>query len=415
MLELKNISKSYKTKELLLNNISVCFRKTEFVSILGPGGSGKTTFLNIIGGIEKCNEGEVILNGISTKNFSDKKWDSYRNKNIGFIFQDNVFISHLSILDNVEIGMSLTKTRKKERREKAINALMKVGLKEIIDKKPDQLSKEQLQRVAIARALANDPKIILADEPTENLDAKSSFQIMNLLSEIADDKLVIMATHNDMLAQEYSDRIIEIEDGEIINDSHPLKNNCVENNINSLKQTKITLQTAFKLSLNNIYNNKILFILSSFISSIAVSIVGLNLLHGYITYMRQNNIKLLKELLIIVSFLLLLLSMLIIGMRTHISAIKKTKEINMLRILGARKKDIARLFYVETLIEGIVIGIFSIITTLLILCQLNNIAGLENIACFSIVHITILMLVSVLLTYIANVIPTIIASNKKMS
>jgi putative ABC transport system permease protein len=415
MLELKNISKSYKTKELLLNNISVCFRKTEFVSILGPGGSGKTTFLNIIGGIEKCNEGEVILNGISTKNFSDKKWDSYRNKNIGFIFQDNVFISHLSILDNVEIGMSLTKTRKKERREKAINALMKVGLKEIIDKKPDQLSKEQLQRVAIARALANDPKIILADEPTENLDAKSSFRIMDLLSEIADDKLVIMATHNDMLAQEYSDRIIEIEDGEIINDSHPLKNNCVENNINSLKQTKITLQTAFKLSLNNIYNNKILFILSSFISSIAVSIVGLNLLHGYITYMRQNNIKLLKELLIIVSFLLLLLSMLIIGMRTHISAIKKTKEINMLRILGARKKDIARLFYVETLIEGIVIGIFSIITTLLILCQLNNIAGLENIACFSIVHITILMLVSVLLTYIANVIPTIIASNKKMS
>lgn len=273
MLELKNVVKSYQTDDFTqtaVNDVSIRFRKTEFVSILGPSGSGKTTCLNIIGGLDKYDSGDLIINGKSTKTFKDKEWDAYRNNSVGFIFQNYYLIPHLSILDNVEISMTLSGVLKKEKREKAINALMKVGLKDHIHKKPNQLSQGQQQRVAIARAIANDPQIILADEPTGALDSKTSIQIMNLLSEIADDKLVIMVTHNPMLAEKYSDRIIEFEDGKIIKDSHPFKENIRINTAYHLKRTNMSFKTALNLSWKNICTKKMRTALTSFAYSIGI-------------------------------------------------------------------------------------------------------------------------------------------------
>lgn len=221
MLQIKEISKSYTTGDFTqkaLDEVSVSFRKNEFVAILGPSGSGKTTFLNVIGGLDKYDSGDLVINGRSTKDFSDSDWDAYRNNSIGFVFQSYNLITHLSILDNVEMGMTLSGVTDAEKRQKALEALERVGLKNHVNKKPNQLSGGQMQRVAIARALANDPDIILADEPTGALDKKTSRQIMDLIKEIADDKLVIMVTHNPALAEEYADRIVKFEDGCVIDE-----------------------------------------------------------------------------------------------------------------------------------------------------------------------------------------------------
>ena len=241
MLQVKNISKSYTTGDFTqkaLDEVSVSFRKNEFVSILGPSGSGKTTFLNVIGGLDKYDSGDLIINGKSTEDFSDSEWDSYRNNSIGFIFQSYNLITHLNVLDNVEMGMTLSGVSESEKKQKALDALEKVGLKEHAHKKPNQLSGGQMQRVAIARALANDPDIILADEPTGALDKNTSRQIMDLIKEIADDKLVIMVTHNPALAEEYSDRIVKFEDGKVIDDSNPY-NEDSDNSGYSLKKTSM--------------------------------------------------------------------------------------------------------------------------------------------------------------------------------
>ena len=212
MLEIKNISKSYVTgtfTQKALDNFSLKFRREEFVSILGQSGSGKTTLLNIIGGLDKYDEGDLIINDKSTKSFKEKDWDAYRNNCIGFIFQNYNLITHISILENIEMGMTLSGVGSKEKREKALEALKKVGLEEHAHKKPNQLSGGQMQRVAIARALATDPDIILADEPTGALDSKTSQQIMKLIKEISKDKLVIMVTHNRDLCA-YASRVIEL-------------------------------------------------------------------------------------------------------------------------------------------------------------------------------------------------------------
>ena len=209
MLQLKHIFKSYKVGDNVthaLDDVTISFRDQEFVAILGPSGSGKTTMLNVIGGLDRYDKGDLIINGKSTKNFKETDWDAYRNNTVGFIFQNYNLIPHLSIIANVELGMDLSSVPAKERRQKALNALTQVGLKEHINKRPNQLSGGQMQRVAIARALANDPDILLCDEPTGALDTETSVQIMKLIKKLSKDRLVIMVTHNPELAKEYATR-----------------------------------------------------------------------------------------------------------------------------------------------------------------------------------------------------------------
>ena len=273
MLKLNNISKSYKTGDFIqhaLNDVSLEFRKNEFVSILGPSGSGKTTLLNIIGGLDRYDKGDLIINNKSTKKFKDKDWDAYRNNCVGFIFQSYNLIPHISILDNVEMSLTLSGINKKTRRKKAIKALEKVGLKDHIHKKPNQLSGGQMQRVAIARSLVNDPEIILADEPTGALDTKTSKQIMDLIKEIAQDKLVIMVTHNPELAKNYSTRIVEFLDGNLVSDSNPLEEQVKDDNKVKIKKTSMKFFTALNLSFNNIKTKKGRTAITALASSIGI-------------------------------------------------------------------------------------------------------------------------------------------------
>lgn len=272
MLSLKNIKKSYVTgefKQVALNGVSLNFRQNEFVAILGPSGSGKTTCLNVIGGLDNYDSGDLIINGKSTREFKDSDWDAYRNNSIGFVFQSYNLISHLSILDNVEMGMTLSGVSSSEKHNKAIEVLERVGLKDHVHKRPNQLSGGQMQRVAIARALANDPDIILADEPTGALDTKTSIQIMDLIKDIAKDKLVIMVTHNPELAKEYADRIVEFRDGNVISDTNSLEDE--KNNTSySLRKTSMSFFTALKLSGMNIKTKKWRTFLTAFASSIGI-------------------------------------------------------------------------------------------------------------------------------------------------
>ena len=273
MLELKNITKIYETdgfKQKALDKFSVKFRKCEFVSILGPSGSGKTTLLNIIGGLDKYTSGDLIINGVSTKKYTDRDWDTYRNHKVGFVFQSYNLIPHQSVLSNVELALTLSGVSKIERRERATEALRKVGLIEHINKRPNQLSGGQMQRVAIARALVNNPDILLADEPTGALDSKTSTQIMDLLSEVAKDRLVIMVTHNSELAYSYSTRIVELKDGEMIEDSNPYNKDNDREDTTKNKKTSMSFVTALSLSLNNLMTKKGRTILTSFAGSIGI-------------------------------------------------------------------------------------------------------------------------------------------------
>lgn len=272
MLELKNIKKSYNTgsfSQQALKRINLQFRKSEFVAILGASGSGKTTLLNIIGGLDRYDSGDLIINNKSTKKFKDNDWDSYRNNCIGFVFQSYNLIGHISVLENVEMGMTLSGISVKKRRKKALEVLDKVGLSSHVYKRPNQLSGGQMQRVAIARALANDPDIILADEPTGALDSTTSVQIMELIKEISKDKLVIMVTHNAELASDYASRIINLKDGKLISDSNPIKNNKNDAKF-KIKKTAMSYMTALKLSFNNILNKKGRTLLTAFASSIGI-------------------------------------------------------------------------------------------------------------------------------------------------
>lgn len=273
MLELKKISKVYKLenfKQKALDNISINFRNCEFVSILGPSGSGKTTLLNIIGGLDNYTSGDLIINGISTKKYNDRNWDTYRNHKIGFVFQSYNLITHQTVLSNVELALTLSGVKSKERKKRAKDALKKVGLIEHINKKPNQLSGGQMQRVAIARALVNNPDILLADEPTGALDSKTSVQIMNLLKEVAKDRLVIMVTHNSDLAEKYSTRIIDLKDGEIKGDTNPYNKSDENNETTKDKKTNMNFLTALSLSLNNLMTKKGRTILTAFAGSIGI-------------------------------------------------------------------------------------------------------------------------------------------------
>ena len=272
MIELRNICKNYEmgnnTVEAL-KNVSVSFRRNEFVAILGPSGGGKTTMLNIIGGLDRYTSGDLIINGKSTVDFNDRDWDSYRNHTVGFIFQSYNLIPHQNVISNVELALTIAGISKKERIERAKQALERVGLGDQLYKKPNQLSGGQMQRVAIARALVNDPDILLADEPTGALDTQSSIQIMDLLKEVAADRLVVMVTHNPDLAEAYANRIVRLTDGQIISDTNPYINDEEERTY-TIPKASMNIFTAFMLSLNNLMTKKARTILVSFAGSIGI-------------------------------------------------------------------------------------------------------------------------------------------------
>jgi len=279
MLELKNIKKEYLSgdnKVHALKGVSLNFRKSEFVSILGPSGCGKTTMLNIVGGLDRYTTGDLVINGISTKKYKDADWDAYRNNSIGFVFQNYNLITHQTVLTNVELALTLSGVSKEERKARAKEALVKVGLHDQLHKKPNQLSGGQMQRVAIARALVNNPEIILADEPTGALDTKTSVQIMDLLKEISKEKLVIMVTHNSDLAEKYSSRIVRLSDGEIIEDTDPYNVGSddpvrpTSEKRHKSKKISMNFLTALGLSMNNLLTKKGRTILTAFAGSIGI-------------------------------------------------------------------------------------------------------------------------------------------------
>lgn len=274
MLELKNITKDYKSANETvhaLKGITLSFRENEFVSVLGQSGCGKTTLLNIIGGLDQYTSGDLIINGRSTKDFKSRDWDDYRNHSIGFVFQSYNLIPHQNVLSNVELALTLSGVSKEERRKRARDVLEKVGLSDQLYKKPNQMSGGQMQRVAIARALVNDPDILLADEPTGALDSATSIQIMELLHEIAKEKLVIMVTHNPQLAADYSTRIIRLLDGEVVDDSRPYQETTTEANVKSGgRHPSMSFRTALSLSLNNLMTKKARTFLTAFAGSIGI-------------------------------------------------------------------------------------------------------------------------------------------------
>ena len=275
MLQIKKICKQYKTGNLIqkaLDGVSLNLRDNEFVAILGPSGSGKTTLLNIIGGLDRYDSGDLIINGISTKKYKDRDWDSYRNHTIGFVFQSYNLIPHQTVLSNVELALTISGVSKSERRQRAKRALEQVGLGNQGHKKPSQMSGGQMQRVAIARALVNDPDILLADEPTGALDSETSIQVMDLLKEVAKDRLVVMVTHNPDLAKQYATRIVELKDGVILSDSNPFK---VDEKYKKAKhqnmgKSSMSLLTSLSLSFNNLKTKKARTILTSFAGSIGI-------------------------------------------------------------------------------------------------------------------------------------------------
>ena len=298
MLQIKKISKQYKTGDLVqnaLSDVTLNFRDNEFVSILGPSGSGKTTLLNIIGGLDRYDNGDLIINNVSTKHYKDRDWDSYRNHTIGFVFQSYNLIPHQTVLANVELALTISGISKRERKKRALEALDKVGLRDQAHKKPNQMSGGQMQRVAIARALVNNPDILLADEPTGALDTETSVQVMELLKQVANDRLVIMVTHNSEIAEEYSTRIVKLKDGKIIGDSNPFEpevKKMQKPKHKNLGKSSMSLLTAFSLSLNNLITKKARTILTSFAGSIGI--IGIALILALSTGF-QNYIDQIQE------------------------------------------------------------------------------------------------------------------------
>ncbi|MGN0593413.1 MAG: ABC transporter ATP-binding protein, partial [Ruminococcus sp.] len=298
MVEIREIRKSYgtgKNSHIALNNINLSFRKNEFVAILGPSGSGKTTLLNIIGGLDHYDSGDLVIDHISTSGYSPRDWDSYRNHSIGFIFQSYNLIQHQNILSNVEMALTISGISGKQRKDMAAQALAKVGLGDQLTKLPNQLSGGQMQRVAIARALVNNPKIVLADEPTGALDSKTSVQVMELLKEVAQDRLIIMVTHNPELAERYATRIITLKDGEIISDTDPYvpEQEPTEAVRRNMGHASMNMITALSLSFHNLWTKRSRTLLTAFAGSIGI--IGIALIaalsSGVDDYVYQQEAK----------------------------------------------------------------------------------------------------------------------------
>lgn len=308
MIEIRDITKTYKTGDLVqraLDGVSVTFRESEFVAVLGPSGSGKTTFLNILGGFDHADSGDIVVNGTSTRDYTDAEWDTYRNHRVGFIFQSYNLIPHQTILANVELALTLAGVDRAERERRARAALERVGLGAHVNKKPSQLSGGQMQRVAIARALVNDPEIVLADEPTGALDTETGIQVMDLLAEVARERLVIMVTHNPQLAEDYATRIVRIKDGRLAGDTCPVTEDEVEAaraaavahpDEGSAHRSSMGLLTALSLSFNNLMTKKGRTIMTAFAGSIGIigiaAILALsNGVNGYIAKVEQDTLS----------------------------------------------------------------------------------------------------------------------------
>lgn len=300
MLQIKHISKQYRTGDLVqqaLDDVSLTLRDNEFVSILGPSGSGKTTLLNVIGGLDRYDSGDLVINGISTKKYKDRDWDSYRNHTIGFVFQSYNLIPHQTVLSNVELALTISGISKVERRKRAEEALKKVGLGEQLHKKPNQMSGGQMQRVAIARALVNDPDILLADEPTGALDTDTSIQVMELLKEVAKDRLVVMVTHNPELAEQYATRIVRLRDGRITDDSNPYEvdeSTLKPAKYKNMGKSSMSFLTSLSLSFNNLRTKKARTLLTSFAGSIGIIGIAMilalsNGVNNYIINIQKNT------------------------------------------------------------------------------------------------------------------------------
>ena len=341
MLQVKNIYKEYKTGNLVqkaLDDVSLNFRDNEFVAILGPSGSGKTTLLNIIGGLDRYDKGDLIINGISTKKYKDRDWDSYRNHTIGFVFQSYNLIPHQTILANVELALTISGEPRNIRKKKAIKALEQVGLADHIHKKPNQLSGGQMQRVAIARALVNNPDIILADEPTGALDSDTSIQVMNLLKEVAKDRLVIMVTHNPELAENYATRIVKLRDGKILSDTNPYiieKEKQKKPEHKNLRKTSMSFLTSLSLSFNNLKTKKGRTILTSFAGSIGIIGIALilSLSNGVNKYIRSVEEDTLSEYPLQIQSSGIDMSSLLIGASTGDTAYEETGDIKVNKML----------------------------------------------------------------------------------
>lgn len=302
MLQIKEISKQYITGDLhqkALDGVSLCLRDNEFVAVLGPSGSGKTTLLNIIGGLDRYDSGDLIINGISTKKYNDRDWDSFRNHTIGFVFQSYNLIPHQSILSNVELALTISGISREERRSRAQKALQQVGLGDQFHKKPNQMSGGQMQRVAIARALVNDPDILLADEPTGALDSDTSVQVMELLKEVAKDRLVVMVTHNPELAQEYATRTVKLRDGKIVDDTDPYlidEANLEPPKHKNMGKASMSFATALSLSFNNLWTKKARTLLTAFAGSIGIIGIAMILslstgVKNYITDIQKDTMN----------------------------------------------------------------------------------------------------------------------------
>ena len=306
MIEIKDITKSYKTGDFVqraLDGVSITFRESEFVAVLGPSGSGKTTFLNILGGFDHADSGDIVVNGVSTKDYTDADWDTYRNHRIGFVFQSYNLIPHQTILQNVELALTLAGVGRAERRERARAALERVGLGQHVNKRPAQLSGGQMQRVAIARALVNDPEIVLADEPTGALDTETGIQVMDLLAEVARDRLVIMVTHNPQLAEDYATRIVRIKDGRVVGDSRPIETGelaglraAEKGSEQPRHRSSMGFLTALALSANNLMTKKGRTAMTAFAGSIGIigiaAILALsNGVNEYIAHVEQDTLS----------------------------------------------------------------------------------------------------------------------------
>ena len=302
MLQIKNVSKRYKTGELVqmaLDDVSLNLRDSEFISILGPSGSGKTTLLNIIGGLDRYDSGDLVIDGISTKKYNSKAWDSYRNHSIGFVFQSYNLIPHQTVLSNVELALTISGIKKNKRKQMAIDALKEVGLEEHLHKRPNQLSGGQMQRVAIARALVNDPKILLADEPTGALDTETGIQVMEILKKVAEKRLVVMVTHNPELAEQYSTRIVRLKDGKITGDSNPFEVEEKEENnekVVTFGKSKMSFLTSLLLSFNNLRTKKARTIITSVAGSIGIIGIALilalsNGVNEYISVVQRETME----------------------------------------------------------------------------------------------------------------------------